>query len=82
MRRIRWVQGLLGAMLLIASAGIATAQEFRATVKGQVVDSSKAACPGATVTVTNKETNEVVRPSSNADGNYTHSVPPARGCTR
>ncbi|MEO7275789.1 MAG: TonB-dependent receptor [Vicinamibacterales bacterium] len=71
MRRIRWVQGLLGAMLLLASAGIATAQEFRATVKGQVVDSSKASVPGATVTVTNAETNEVVSTTSNAEGNYT-----------
>src|SRR5215218_144423 len=71
MRRIRWVHGLLGAMLLLASAGITTAQEFRATVKGQVVDSSKAAVPGATITVTNAETNEMVTTTSNADGNYT-----------
>src|SRR4051812_12582913 len=71
MRRVRSVQALLGAMLFVASAGSATAQEFRATVKGQVVDSSKAAVPGATVTVTNAETNEVVSTTSNADGNYT-----------
>ena len=71
MRRVKWLQGLLGAMLVVASAGIATAQEFRATVKGQVADSSKAAVPGATVTVTNAETNEVVTTVSNAEGNYT-----------
>ena len=71
MRRVRWVQGLLGAMLLLASAGIVTAQEFRATVKGQVVDSSKAAVPGATVTVKNAETNEVATAVTNAEGNYT-----------
>ena len=50
MRSVRYITILIGAMLL-ASAGYATAQEFRATVKGQVVDSSKAAVPGATVTV-------------------------------
>ena len=70
MRSVRYITILIGAMLL-ASAGYATAQEFRATVKGQVVDSSKAAVPGATVTVTNAETNEVATTISNADGNYT-----------
>src|SRR5436190_13723990 len=70
MRSVRYITILIGAMLL-ASTGYATAQEFRATVKGQVVDSSKAAVPGATVTVTNAETNEVATTVSNADGNYT-----------
>ena len=58
------------AMLLAWSAARA-AQEFRATVKGQVVDSSKAALPGATVTVRNQETNEVATATTNTDGNYT-----------
>ena len=49
---------VLCALLLLAGARV-TAQEFRATVKGQVVDSSQAALPGATVTVRNQETNEV-----------------------
>src|SRR6478752_4211225 len=70
MRRFRWI-GLLGAMLLIACAGFASAQEFRATVRGQVADSSKAAVPGATVTVTNTETGEVATTVSNSEGNYT-----------
>ena len=35
------------------------AQEFRATVKGQVADTSDAALPGATVTVQNQDTNEI-----------------------
>src|SRR6476620_1629906 len=70
MRRFRWI-GLLGAMLLIACAGFASAQEFRATVRGQVAESSKAAVPGATVTVTTTETGEVATTTSNSDGNYT-----------
>ena len=77
MRRFRWI-GLLGAMLLIASAGFATAQEFRATVKGQVVDSSQAALPGATVTVHEHETGEVATATTNARRQLHRPVPPAR----
>ena len=49
---------LLGVALLLATASGAVAQEFRATVRGQVLDTSKAALPGATVTLTNTATNE------------------------
>ncbi len=48
-----------------------SAQEFRATVKGQVVDSSQAALPGATVTVTNQETNELATATTNTEGTFT-----------
>jgi len=61
---------LVGAALLVTAAG-ATAQEFRATVKGQVVDSSQAALPGASVTVQNQETNEVATATTNTEGNFT-----------
>ena len=71
MRRVRFVNILLGAMLCSPLRGIATAQEFRATVKGQVADPSKAAVPGATVTVQNQETNEIATAVSNAEGAYT-----------
>jgi len=59
------------AALLLATASIAAAQEFRATVRGQVLDSSKGALPGATVTITNTETNEVATATTNTEGNYT-----------
>jgi hypothetical protein len=62
---------LVGAVLILAAAGGVTAQEFRATVKGQVVDESHGALPGATVSVQNAETNEVATASTNAEGNYT-----------
>jgi len=65
------VQYLLGAVVALLFAGVASAQEFRATIQGQVVDSSKAAVPGATVTVQNAETNEVATTTSNNEGNYT-----------
>jgi hypothetical protein len=64
---------LLGAALLLATAGGAAAQEFRATVRGQVLDSSKGALPGATVTLTNISTNETATAVTNAEGGY--SVP-------
>ena len=64
---------LLGAALMLATASGAAAQEFRATVRGQILDSSKGALPGATVSMTNTETNEVATATTNADGNY--SIP-------
>jgi hypothetical protein len=71
MMRIRCYQGLLGVALLVVLTSTAAAQEFRATVKGQIVDSSKASLPGATVTVRNQDTNEVATATTNAEGNYT-----------
>ena len=69
--RMRSYQVLLSIALLLATAGTVAAQEFRATVKGQVTDSTKGAVPGATVNVTNTDTNEVATAVSNAEGNYT-----------
>ncbi len=64
-------RGLLVAALLLAMAGGVTAQEFRATVRGQVVDPSQAALPGATVNVQNQETNEVATATTNNEGAFT-----------
>jgi hypothetical protein len=58
-------------LLVFAGASVATAQEFRATVRGQVTDQSRAAVPGATVTAQNQDTNETATAVSNAEGNYT-----------
>jgi hypothetical protein len=60
----------LAAVALLAATG-AHAQEFRATIKGQVVDASGGALPGATVTAQNTETNEVATATANQEGNYT-----------
>ena len=69
--RMKSYHALLSTALLLAMASGAAAQEFRATVKGQVVDSSQAALPGATVTVRNQETGEVATATTNNEGNYT-----------
>jgi hypothetical protein len=63
-------RGLLTAVLVSVAATL-SAQEFRATVRGHVADSSQAAVPGATVNVTNTDTNEVASAVTNAEGNYT-----------
>src|SRR5258708_17425104 len=71
MIRMRSYYALLSVALLLGGAGGATAQEFRATVKGQITDTSQAAVPGATVTVQNQDTGEIATAVSNRDGNYT-----------
>ena len=71
MMRMKSCQGLLGVALLLVLTSTVAAQEFRATVKGQVVDSSQGTLPGATVTIRNQETNEVATAVTNNDGNYT-----------
>jgi carboxypeptidase family protein/TonB-dependent receptor-like protein len=71
MMKIQSYRGLLAAALLLVMAGSVGAQEFRATVRGQVVDSSQAALPGATITVRNQETGEMATATSNNQGEYT-----------
>ena len=73
MMRIQSCHGLLAAAMLLALTSSVGAQEFRATIRGQVVDSSQAALPGATITVRNQETGEVATATSNNQGEY--SVP-------
>jgi hypothetical protein len=58
------------AALLSAWAPCAVAQEFRATVNGRVVDTTKAALPGANVVVQNTDTNETAAVVTNAEGSY------------
>ena len=51
-------------------AGIASAQDFRGAIGGQVTDESGAVLPGVTVTVTNKETNVSNEAVTNDTGTY------------
>ena len=71
MMKVRSCCGLLCVALILALASAAYAQEFRATIKGTVADTSQAALPGATVTVQNQETNEVATAMTNNEGAYT-----------
>jgi hypothetical protein len=71
MMRIHRYRCVLLAVLAVGCAAYASAQEFRATVRGQVVDSSQGAVPGATVNVQNTDTNEIASAVTNTEGNYT-----------
>ena len=71
MMKVRSCCGLLCVALILALASAAYAQEFRATIKGTVADTSQAALPGATVTAQNQETNEVATAVTNGEGAYT-----------
>ena len=69
--KVRSCCGLLCVALILALASGAYAQEFRATIKGTVADTSQAALPGATVTAQNQETNEMATAVTNGEGAYT-----------
>jgi hypothetical protein len=62
---------LIAALLICTPVCTVSAQEFRATVKGQVVDPSHAAVPGAPIAVQNQDTNEVATAVTNSEGAYT-----------
>ena len=73
MSSAQWMRGVVCAMAMVASATAAMAQEFRATVRGQVVDASGGSLPGATVSVQNTDTKELATATTNEQGNY--SIP-------
>ena len=64
--------------------GVVGAQEFRATVRGQVVDSSQAALPGATVNVTRMSADKNARGGFPHDEKYVGEVvrPEDGGCVQ
>ena len=66
------------AVLVLAVAGTARAQEFRATIRGQIVDTSKAAVPGATVTMTEHGNQRGRRDDEQCGGELHDSFPQAR----
>ena len=59
----------LGALLAV-SVSIAVAQEFRATISGEVTDPSGAAVDGAKVTAISLERNVLYDATSNSAGRY------------
>src|SRR5262245_44609882 len=62
---------LLASICLALVVQSATAQEFRGTITGRVLDASAAAIPGAQVTVTNTATNVSNSVTTNEEGVYT-----------
>src|SRR5713226_6965190 len=69
MKRIGKIE-LFALAGLCLGAGLAVAQEFRGTILGRVTDPSGGVIPGATVVVTNEQTNVVSKTVTEADGAY------------
>src|SRR6187549_2868751 len=72
----------LGTIALLAllsfSAGLGAQESASSGISGQVVDSTKGAMPGATVTVTNAGTNAQRVVVTDAEGRFTvPNLPPA-----
>lgn len=61
---------LAGCIALLAILAVAANAQFRAGVQGTVSDNSGAVIPGATVTLTNKETNQSQQTESSEGGFY------------
>lgn len=78
MRRAKFgLAGLFGCIVILALSTITAHAQFRAAVQGVVSDSAGAAVPGATITLTNKETSATQRTASSNEGFYRFSgLPP------
>lgn len=63
---------LLSGIFLLMLTVIASAQ-FRASIQGTITDSNRSVVPTATVTLTNKETNQTQQTVANEDGFYRFS---------
>lgn len=61
---------LMGCIALLAMLSFVANAQFRAGVQGVVTDNSGSVVPGATVTLTNKETNQSQRTESSEGGFY------------
>jgi Carboxypeptidase regulatory-like domain/TonB dependent receptor len=65
-----WSGALLALFLILACAAPASAQSTLGRVSGSVLDSSGAALPGATITLTNENTNQIQTMVAGDNGTY------------
>ncbi len=68
------MKNLLAISILCAGAACLSAQETRSMIFGRVLDPQSSAVPGATVVVTNVETNRAARVPANETGYYEASL--------
>jgi hypothetical protein len=61
----------LAAFCLLLVAGVITAQEFRGSITGRVMDAAGAVVPGAQVSATNTATNASLWATTDESGDYT-----------
>jgi hypothetical protein len=77
MRRQYWVTWLAAALLCLVTAQGASAQSGTATLQGKVLDTSKAALPGATIAVSNPATGLSRETTADDTGSFTFAgMPP------
>jgi iron complex outermembrane receptor protein len=67
---------VLVALFGLISSGVALAQTSQGRISGTVRDSTGAALPGATVTITNQATNATQTVTTSSDGTFSVSVSP------
>jgi Carboxypeptidase regulatory-like domain/TonB dependent receptor len=67
---LAWLRASLAVMLVVVCAAALAAQTTLGRVSGSVLDSSGAALPGATVTLTNENTNQVQTTVAGDNGSY------------
>jgi hypothetical protein len=78
MDRRNFVLYTIGLAVMVGVASVGAHAQYRAVVQGTVTDPTGAVVPGATVTLTNKETNFSRTATSNDNGFYTiPNLPPA-----
>ncbi|HEY9232967.1 MAG TPA: carboxypeptidase-like regulatory domain-containing protein, partial [Blastocatellia bacterium] len=66
--RFRSLRRLAASALLLLLASLTASAQFKASIQGTVTDTSGAVVSGATVTVTNLETNKVQTTTTTDDG--------------
>ncbi len=69
------------ALLCVSLAAIPASAQYRASLQGTVTDPQKAVVPGATVTLTDKETNRTLETVTNEAGVYVFNALAARTYT-
>ena len=66
---------LAGTILFVTAAHA----QYRASITGTITDTSGAVIPGATVTLTDTETNKILTATSDPNGLYTfNALPPSK----
>jgi hypothetical protein len=71
-RRLLWaVSGCSAAILLLLILAVPAAAQYGASLQGAVTDTTGAVVPGATITLTDKETNHTVSQTSGGSGLFT-----------
>jgi hypothetical protein len=76
-RIARWRKWQIGSLALLFFFAASVQAQFRTSIQGTVIDPQGAVIPGATLTLTNKSTNETVVRTSNGEGIFNFNALPS-----